>query len=89
MSIPIKNSLLSVCIHLGSVEDEENNMRMLLDTGAAMNSGNLTYHLWVMSQYPEIVVNSYSVVTARGMMSFNSWQRLTSIQATSHWTMGK
>ena len=30
-------------------------MRMLLDTGAAMNSGSLTYHLWVMSQCPEMV----------------------------------
>ena len=28
---------------------------MLLDIGAALNSGNLDYHLWVMSQYPEIV----------------------------------
>ena len=30
-------------------------MRMLLDTGSAMNSGNLNYHLWVMSQCPEMV----------------------------------
>lgn len=30
-------------------------MRMLLNTGATMNSGSLTYHLWVMSQYPEMV----------------------------------
>ena len=55
MPISINNSLPSVCLHLGSVEDEENKMRMLLDTGAAMNSGNLTYHLWVMSQCLEMV----------------------------------
>ena len=30
-------------------------MRMLVDTGAAMNSGNLACHLWVMSKYPEMV----------------------------------
>ena len=30
-------------------------MRMLLDTSAAMNSSNLTYYLWVMSQYSEMV----------------------------------
>ena len=30
-------------------------MRMLLNTGAAMNSRGLTYHLWVMSQCPEMV----------------------------------
>ena len=45
MSIPINNSLPSVCLRLGSVEDEENKIRMLLDTGATMNSVNLTYHL--------------------------------------------
>ena len=55
MPIPINKSLPSVCLHLGSVEDEENKMYMLLDTDAAMNSGNLTYHLWVMSQCPEMV----------------------------------
>ena len=55
MSIPINNSLPSVCLHLGSIEDEENIIRMILDTGAAMNSGNLVYHLWVMYQCPEMV----------------------------------
>ena len=30
-------------------------MRMLLDTGTTMNYRNLTYHLWVMSECPEIV----------------------------------
>ena len=30
-------------------------MRMLLDTGTVTNAGNLTYHLWVMSEYPEMV----------------------------------
>ena len=49
MHIPINNSLPSICLHIGSVEDEENEMRMLLDIGGATNSGSLTYHLWVMS----------------------------------------
>ena len=48
MLIPINNSLPSVCIHPGSVEDEENKIRMLLDTSTVMNLGSLTYHLWVM-----------------------------------------
>ena len=30
-------------------------MRMLVDTGAAMNTGNLAYHQWVMSQCPSMV----------------------------------
>ena len=55
MPIPINNSLSSIYPHLGSVEDEENNMCMLLDTGDTVNSDSLTYHLWVMSQCSEIV----------------------------------
>ena len=45
MPIPINNSLPSIFLHLGSVDDEENQMHMLLDTGAAMDSGTLAYHL--------------------------------------------
>ena len=30
-------------------------MRILLDTDTAMNSGNLNYHIWVISQCPEMV----------------------------------
>ena len=28
---------------------------MLVDTGATMKTGNLQYHMWIMSQCPEIV----------------------------------
>jgi len=31
-------------------------MQMLVDTGAAMNTGNNNYHLWIMSKCPELVV---------------------------------
>ena len=55
MPILINNSLPSGYLHLGSVENEENERRMLLDTGATMNSGNLTYHLWVMSECLEML----------------------------------
>ena len=55
MSISINNSSPSSNLHLGLLEDDENKMRMLVDTGATMNSGNLTCHLWVMSECPEIV----------------------------------
>ena len=30
-------------------------MRMLIDIGAAMNTGNFDFYMWVMSQYPDIV----------------------------------
>ena len=55
MPIGINNSLPSVSLILGSSEEEENTMRMLVDTGAAMNTGNIDFHLWVMSQCPDIV----------------------------------
>ena len=55
MSISITESLPSVCLHLGSVEDEGKKLRMLVDTEAVMNIGNLLYHLWVMSECPEMV----------------------------------
>ena len=55
MPIPINNFLPSVHLHLASVEDEENKMRMLLDTRASMNVGSLAYHLSVTSQCPEMV----------------------------------
>ena len=31
-------------------------MRMSEDTDATSNTGNKTYHLWVIPQYPEMVV---------------------------------
>ena len=55
MHIGINNSLPSVSLHLGIPEDDENLMRMLIDTGAAMNTGNLQYYIWVMSQCSEIL----------------------------------
>lgn len=60
MLIGINNSLLSASLHLGIPEDNENRMRILVNTGTAMNTGNLQYHIlqyhmWVMSYYPEIV----------------------------------
>ena len=30
-------------------------LRMLVDSGAAMNSGNKNYHRQIMSQFPDIV----------------------------------
>ena len=58
MPIPINNSLPSVCLHLGLVDNEENKIRMLLDTGDDMNLGNLTYHILVMLECLEIVGES-------------------------------
>ena len=55
MSIGINNSLSSVSLQLGIPEDDENRIRMLVDTGTAMNTGDFQYHMWVMYQCPDIV----------------------------------
>ena len=53
--ISINNYLSSIKLHIGSLENDENRMRMLADTGPAMNTRNLNYHLRVMYQCPETV----------------------------------
>ena len=47
MLISINNSLLSIFLHLGLIEDEKNKKRVLLDTGTAMNYRNMSYYFWV------------------------------------------
>ena len=84
MPISINNSLPSVNLHLGLIEDEENKMRMLVNTGAAMNSGNLAYYLWVMSKCPEMVVefiqcggkSDYDVVKLLAALDLDTSQQL-------------
>ena len=53
--IPIDNSILSVFFSLGLVVDEENKMRVLLDTDSPMNSENIIYHMRVISECQEMV----------------------------------
>ena len=80
MLIPINNPLPSICLNLGSVEEEKNKIRMILDTGAAMNPGNLTCHLWIMLECPEIVGSfiqcgtetGYDVVQILATLDLNS-----------------
>ena len=55
MHIFIDNSLPSVSIQLSLKMDKDNGIRMLVDTGVAMNSGHLGYQLWVVYQCPDIV----------------------------------
>ena len=44
MPISINNSLPSVCLHLGILEDDENRIQILVDTDIAMITGDLKYH---------------------------------------------
>ena len=55
MPISINNSFLSVYLHIESITDDENKIRILVDTGAAMNTGNNAYHQRVMSQSPSMI----------------------------------
>ena len=49
MLIHINNSILSISFLLRLKTDDDNCIRMLVYTGAAMNTGDKIYHLWVMS----------------------------------------
>ena len=53
--IAINNSLPSIQILIDMLSDEENKMSVLVDTGAAISTGDKTYHQWVMSQCPSMV----------------------------------
>ena len=44
MHMLIHNSLPFVYLYVVTIVDEENIMRILVDTGAAMNTGNKIYH---------------------------------------------
>ena len=55
MPIDINNSLPSISLILGILEAEEDKMRMLVDTGVTMNTGDYDFHIWVISQCPDIV----------------------------------
>ena len=44
MPISINNSLPSTCLHLIIPWDDTNRIQMLVNTGAATNTGNLKYY---------------------------------------------
>ena len=53
--ISINNYYPSISLHIDNLEDEEKCMHTLVDTGTAMNIGNLLCHLYVMFQCSVIV----------------------------------
>ena len=55
MPITINNYLPSICLYFSLIVDEENKTKMLLDTSAAVNFGNLSYHFWLRPEHPEMV----------------------------------
>ena len=56
ITITIDNCIPSINFHLGFTLEAMDCMRMLVDTGAAINTVNKNYNLWIMSQCPAMVV---------------------------------
>ena len=59
MPLSINNSSPSVQLHVGTTADDGNKERVLVDKGAAMNTGNTNYHQGVMSQYSSMVAEYF------------------------------
>ena len=55
MPILVNNSLPSTNLHLNMVEDDKSRMLMLIDTDAVINTCNLSYHLLLMLECPEMI----------------------------------
>ena len=55
MPLDLDNGLPGILIRCGTEDKNESSFVCLVDTCAAMNTGNLKVHQWIMTQYPEIV----------------------------------
>ena len=56
ISIVINNALPCVDFFSSGTKDPKNTMIMLSDSGAATNTGNTSYHRWIMTLWLDIVV---------------------------------
>jgi hypothetical protein len=55
MPIRVDNGLPRICISLGASDDTD--LTVLFNSGAALSSGYLPYHLWVMRENPDLVAS--------------------------------
>ncbi len=55
MPLDLDNGLPGILVRFGSTDEEEISFTCLVDTCAAMNTGNLKVHQWIMTQYPSLV----------------------------------
>jgi hypothetical protein len=55
MPIRVDNSLPHICLRLGPSDDTA--LSVLFDSGAALSSGYLPYHLWIMREHPDLVAS--------------------------------
>ena len=56
MPITINNFFPQLILYLVLILEVEKCIRVLVDAGATTNADNMDYHVWVMSQCPEMVV---------------------------------
>ena len=68
MPIGITNSLLSLSLILGLLDDE-GKMRMIVDTRTVTSTCNFDFQMWVMSQCPDIVDDFCNMTRVLLMMS--------------------
>jgi hypothetical protein len=58
MPLRIDNGLPHITLHIGTPRlDETIGLSALFDSGAALSSGYLPYHLWVMRECPDLVAS--------------------------------
>jgi hypothetical protein len=58
MPLRVDNGLPHITLHLGTPTDDESiGLCALFDSGAALSSGYLPYHLWVMRECPDLVAS--------------------------------
>jgi hypothetical protein len=71
MPIAIDNGLPHITFDLGSASDSDPSICGLMDTCGALNTGYLSFHLWLKSERPDIVAE---------FVSFNDGNRFESIK---------
>ena len=57
MPLSLDNGLPSVTLRFGTSDNDEILFSCHLDTCAAMNTGNMLLHMWLMTKFPQIVVS--------------------------------
>ena len=66
MSISINNSLTSIYLYVGTIADDENKTRTLVDTSAIMNTGTKVYQHSIISQCSSMIAKYLECRTGTG-----------------------
>ena len=55
MPLDLDNGLPGFLVHFGTCDDNKISMLCHVDTCAAMNTGNLLFHQWIITTYPDVI----------------------------------